>query len=261
MRGPEGATLPVSACVMAYRDEATLEACLASLAFCREIVVVVDDKSDDDSEEIARRFATRVVRHPYEGDVEQKRYTAGLAAEQWVLCVDADEVVSPALAASIRAALASPRADGFEMNRVAWHLGRWVRHGDWHPDWKLRLFRRGRARFVGTNPHGRAVLDGSVARLDGDLEHYSFRDLDDQLRRIDAHTSEAAAALYRARRAPRGSDLWLRPPARFLRSYVLKGGFLDGWVGFVVAATVAWSVFLKYLKLREHWRQQRPAAR
>lgn len=254
MSEPPAGPLPVSACVMACDDEETLVCCLASLGFCREVVVVVDTKSRDRSEEIARRLATRVVLHPYEGDLEQKRFCTGLAREDWVLSLDADEVVSSALAASIRQRLGSPHARrwaGFEMNRVARHLGCWVRHGDWHPDWKLRLFRRGSERWVGRNPHGRAEVDGPTARLAGDLEHYSFRDLSDQLDRIQRHTSEAAAVLHASGRRARIRDLVLRPPARFLRGYLLKGGFRDGWVGFVVAATVAWSVFLKYAKLRE----------
>jgi hypothetical protein len=236
---------------MACDDQATLGACLRSLSFCREIVVVVDASSRDDSEKIAGELATRVVRHPYGGDIEQKRFTTELAREPWLLSVDADEVVTPQLAAAISAAVQQPRASGYEMNRIAFHLGRWVRHGDWHPDWKLRLFRRGAYRWVGENPHGRAEVEGRVERLEGDLLHYSFRDLQDQLDRIDTHTSQAAAALHARGRRPRFGDLALRPPARFLRGYLLKRGFLDGGVGFVVAATVAWSVFLKYAKLRE----------
>lgn len=246
---------------MACDDARTLAPCLEALAFCREILVVVDPKSRDRSEEIARRLATRVERHPYAGDLEQKRFCTGLAGEDWVLSIDADEVVSPTLAASIRRRIEAPGGlAGFEMNRVARHLGRWVRHGDWHPDWKLRLFRRGRARWVGRNPHGRAEVDGPTARLSGDLEHHSFRDLADQLDRIQRHSSEAAEALYADGRRPRLSDLVLRPPARFLRGYLLKGGFLDGWVGFVVAATVAWSVFLKYAKLRERCSVERASS-
>ncbi len=256
------AALPISACVMTCDDDATLESCLASLGFCREIIVVVDSKSRDRSEKIAETCASRVVVHAYAGDVEQKRFTTELAAEDWVLSVDADEVVSPQLAGAIRDAVTAPgRADeiaGFEMNRVAYHLGRWVRHGDWHPDWKLRLFRRGAYRWVGHNPHGRAEVDGEVRRLAGDLLHYSFRDFADQLARIDVHTSQAAEALLASGRRPRLSDLVLRPPARFLRSYLLKRGFLDGSVGFVVAATIAWSVFLKYAKLRELTRTGTP---
>jgi glycosyltransferase involved in cell wall biosynthesis len=247
---------------MACDDEETLGRCLASVAFADEIVVVVDSKSRDASEKIAGELATRVVVHAYPGDLEQKRFTTGLARHEWVLSVDADEVVSPELADSIRGALSggaeAARARGYEMNRVAWHLGRWVRHGDWHPDWKLRLFRRSHMRWVGHNPHGRAEVDGRVERLDGELLHYSYRDLADQLDRIQAHTREAAEALYRAGRRTRISDLVLRPPARFLRCYVLKAGFRDGVVGFVVAAAIGWAVFLKYAKLWE--RARRPEA-
>ncbi len=244
--------LPVSACVMACDDGETLTRCLESLAFASEIIVVVDTKSRDQSEKIAAELATRVVVHAYEGDLEQKRFATGLASRDWVLSVDADEVVSPALAASIRRAMTGENdAAGFEMNRVAFHLGRWVRHGDWHPDWKLRLFDKSRQRWIGRNPHGRAAVDGRVARLEGDLQHYSFRDLADQLDRIQVHTSQAAAALHASGRRPRWTDLVLRPPARFLRSYVLKRGLFDGMAGFVVAGTIAYSVFIKYAKLRE----------
>jgi glycosyltransferase involved in cell wall biosynthesis len=238
---------------MACNDERTLARCLASLAFAEEILVVVDTKSVDQSEKIASELATRVVVHRYEGDLEQKRFATGLARMDWVLSVDADEVVSPELAASIWRALgrSGAPAAGFEVNRVAWHLGCWVRHGDWHPDWKLRLFERSRARWSGRNPHGRAEVAGRVERLAGDLYHYSYRDLADQHERIGVHTTQAAEALYREGRRPRMRDLVLRPPASFLRSYVLERGFLDGVVGFVVAASVAYSVFLKYAKLRE----------
>ena len=176
---------------MACDDGDTLARCLESVAFADEIIVVVDSKSRDSTEKIATELATRVEVHAYEGDLEQKRFTTSLASGKWVLSVDADEVVSPELAASIRAALAAPRMDGYEMNRVAWHLGRWVRHGDWHPDWKLRLFEGSRARWVGRNPHGRVAVAGGVSRLEGDLFHYSYRDLADQMARIHTHSSHS----------------------------------------------------------------------
>lgn len=248
----------LSACVMACDDEETLERCLESLAFADEIIVVVDPRSGDRTEKIASELATRVAIHAYEGDLEQKRYTSGLASGDWVLSIDADEVVTPELAVAIQGALSSPHAAGYEMNRVAWHLGRWVRHGDWHPDWKLRLFERAKARWTGRNPHGRAEVEGAVSRLSGDLLHYSYRDLSDQIGRIDTHSSQAAEALFREGRRARWADLVLRPPARFLRSYVLKRGFLDGVVGFLVASSIAYAVFLKYAKL---WERRRRGAR
>ena len=240
---------------MACDDEGTLARCLESIAFADEVIVVVDAKSRDQTEKIATELATRVEIHPYRGDLEQKRFTSGLATGNWLLSIDADEVVSPELAQSIRDAVVKPDAVGYEMNRVAWHLGRWVRHGDWHPDWKLRLFERSHSRWVGRNPHGRVEVEGAVSRLEGDLYHYSYRDLADQIERIHSHSSQAAEALYAEGRQARLLDLVLRPPARFLRSYVLKRGFLDGTVGLLVACAIGYSVFLKYAKLWEHVRR------
>ena len=140
----------------------------------------------------------------------------------------------------------------YRLNRVTFHLGRWIRHGDFFPDWKLRLFRRSRARFVGSDPHGRVEVDGAVAELSGELEHYSYRDLADQIDRIQFFSEQAAQALAAEGRPVRLRDLLLRPPARFLRAYVLKQGFRDGLPGFVIACASAFYVFLKYAKHWEH---------
>lgn len=247
----------VSVCVLACNEEAELRRCLESVRWADEIVVVVDAGSRDGSEKIARELAHRVEVRPYEGDLEQKRYCCSVAGSDWVLVVDPDEVVTPELATELRRVLAvdggvgSTACAGFEINRVTHHLGRWIRHGDFYPDWKLRLFRRARARWVGLNPHARVEVEGPVERLRGELQHYSFRDLSDQIDRIQFHSEQAARALLAAGRRARLRDLVLRPPARFLRGYLLKLGFLDGAAGFVIACTIAYSVFLKYAKLWE----------
>jgi len=242
----------VSVCVTACNEAEELPRCLDSVAFADEIVVVVDAKSRDATEQIAKARAGRVEVRDYDGDLEQKRYCVGLARNEWVLVLDPDEVVSGELAASLEQALADPeRCSGFEVDRLTWHLGRWIRHGDFHPDWKLRLFRRSRARFVGRNPHARIEVEGEVRRLEGALHHYSFRDLADQIERIQFHSGEAARALFAEGRRARWHELVLRPPARFLRAYLLKRGFLDGRAGFVIACVIGFSVFLKYAKLWE----------
>jgi hypothetical protein len=144
---------------------------------------------------------------------------------------------------------------GYRANRATWHLGRWIRHGDFYPDWKLRLFRYSRARWTGRDPHGRVEVDGTVASLEGDLEHYSYRDLDDQITRIQVFSSQAADALVDEGVPFRLASLVLHPPARFLRSYVLRQGFRDGLPGFVISVVSAYYVFLKYAK---HWERMRP---
>jgi glycosyltransferase involved in cell wall biosynthesis len=242
----------LSVCVLARDEAEELERSLASVAWADEIVVLVDDRSRDASEAVARRLAHRVECRPYAGDVAQKRACVALASHDWVLILDPDEVVPPRLAASIREAVAPPlaesAADGYRLNRATHHLGRWIRHGDFYPDWKLRLFRRSRAHFVGRDPHGRVEVDGAVGTLDGDLEHYSYRDLADQIDRIQHFSSQAAAALQAAGVPFRFRDLVLRPPARFLRSYLLRQGFRDGLPGLVIAVASAFYVFLKYAK-------------
>jgi glycosyltransferase involved in cell wall biosynthesis len=260
------ARAPVSVCVLACDEERELERCLASVAWADEIVVVVDAKSRDGSEVVARRLASRVERRPYAGDVAQKSHAVSLAKHDWIFVLDPDEVVTPALSAAMQRALveaarndlgagAGPAIAGYEVNRATFHLGRWIRHGDFYPDWKLRLFRRARGRYAGRDPHGRIEVDGRVARLAGELEHYSYDDLADQIARIQFFSGEAATALARDGVRFRLRDLVLRPPARFLRTFLLRGGFRDGIPGFVIAGASAFYVFLKYAKLWERTRR------
>jgi len=245
----------LSVCIIACNEERNLERCLDSVAFADEIVVVVDARSADATESIARARGCRVLVHAYEGNVSQKNVALEQARGDYVLALDADEAASPALAAEVARVVAAPDAPGapagYEMNRLTFHLGRWIRHGDFFPDWQLRLFRRDGARWDGVDPHGRVVVSGPVVRLVGELRHWSYRDLADQIERIQDFSRVQARALRAAGRRARWSDLVLRPPARFLRAYVGKGGFRDGVPGFVIAAATAFHVFLKYAKLWE----------
>jgi glycosyltransferase involved in cell wall biosynthesis len=250
----------LSVCIIACNEERNLPRCLASAAFAEDVVVVVDARSRDRTEALARAAGARVFVHGYEGNVEQKNFALDQAAHDWVLALDADEAVSPALAAALQAELArGPAAAGYELNRLTWHLGRWIRHGDFHPDWQLRLFERSRGRWAGTNPHGRVRVDGPVARLAGDVEHYSYRDLADQLARIQEFSRVAAQAMFEQGRRATPYDWAVRPPLDFLRAYVLKQGFRDGFPGFAIAAATAFHAFVKWAKLWELERMGPPA--
>jgi hypothetical protein len=256
---PDPAALSV--CVLACNEADRLERCLlAAKPIADEIIVVVDARSRDRSEEVARRLASRVEVRPYAGDLEQKRGCVSLAKNDWVLVLDPDEVVSTALAKAIEGALdsTSPASRtepvGYRLNRATYHLGRWIRHGDFFPDWKLRLFRVSRARWTGRDPHARIEVEGPVADLEPVLAHYSYRDLADQIERIQFFSGEAASALAAEGQPFRLSRLLLHPPARFVRGYVLKQGFRDGLPGFIIAAASSFYVFLKYAK---HWERMR----
>jgi glycosyltransferase involved in cell wall biosynthesis len=176
-----------------------------------------------------------------------------LATKDWVLLVDADERVSAPLRQEILAALADG-GDGYAayaLPRLVYYLRRWWWRGDWYPDYDIRLFRRERATWGGSEPHEKIFVDGKVRRLKHPLEHYTYRSIEDQFQRINRYTSIAAGELSKERRRWRLSDALLRPMVRFFRSYILRRGFMDGFAGFYVATSSAIYVFLKYAKLWE----------
>jgi glycosyltransferase involved in cell wall biosynthesis len=249
---------PVSLCVVAMDEEDNIADCLGSADFVAERIVV-DSHSKDATRERAAAGGARVVERYWPVQVQQKNFALDQAANDWVLCLDADERVSPELKASILAALERPDApDAFEMSRRTWYLGRWIRHGGWYPDRKVRLFRRSKGRWGGTNPHDRVEVAGRVGRLEGDLLHYSYLSISDHLRTLDSFTTIAAREKHAAGRRAGLADIALRPFGKFLRMYVARAGFLDGRAGFVVAVTGAFYVFLKYAKL---WDLQRAGGR
>jgi glycosyltransferase involved in cell wall biosynthesis len=232
-------------------EEDNIAECLGSADFVQERIVV-DSHSKDATRERAAACGARVVERDWPGHVQQKNFAIDQAANEWVLCLDADERVSPELRASILAALGrADLPDGFEMARRTWYLGRWIRRGGWYPDRKIRLFRRTKGRWGGENPHDRVRVEGRVERLEGDLLHYSYRSISDHLRTIDSFTTIAAREKHAAGRRAGVVDLTLRPFGKFLRMYVLKLGLLEGRAGFVVAVLGSFYVFLKYAKL---WR-------
>jgi glycosyltransferase involved in cell wall biosynthesis len=243
----------LSCCIIACNEERNIRRCLESVSFADECVVVVDSRSSDATEEIARELGARVIEHPYQGNIEQKNFALSQAKRDWILSLDADEVITEPLAREISSVLAAPptHIDGYQINRVTYHLGRWIRHGDFYPDWQLRLIRRGAGDWSGVNPHGRIQLRGTVRRLLGECEHYSYRDLAAQIDRIQDFSRIQARASHAEGLPARIRDMVLRPPARFFRAYLLKQGFRDGVPGLVIAAATAFHVFLKYAKLWE----------
>jgi glycosyltransferase involved in cell wall biosynthesis len=240
----------LSACIVTLDEEDRLPDCLASLDWCDEIVVV-DSHSSDRTREIAAARGARVIERDWPGHVAQKEYAIRQAAHDWVLCIDADERVSPELAAEIQRLRDAGFGDvaGLEVSRVSSYLGRWIRHGTWYPDLKLRLFDRRRGRWTGRDPHDRVEVDGPTARLRGELLHHPYRNVEEHLATIDRYTTITARELHAEGRRARLRDIVLRPPARFLVFYLLRRGFLDGWRGLLMAYLAAHYVRLKYAKL------------
>ena len=240
----------LSACIVTLDEEERLGDCLASLRWCDEIVVV-DSHSTDRTREIAAAAGARVIERDWPGHVAQKEFAIRQARHDWVLCIDADERISPELEKEIVELRAAgfPDEAGWKLSRVSSYLGRWIRHGTWYPDLKLRLFDRRRGRWAGHDPHDRVEVDGRVGRLRGELQHHPYRNLEEHLATIDSYTTIMARELHEAGRRARLRDLVLRPPARFLVYYLVRGGWLDGWRGLLMAYLAAHYVRLKYAKL------------
>jgi glycosyltransferase involved in cell wall biosynthesis len=244
----------VSATIITLNEQEHIGAAIDSVRWADEIVVV-DCGSTDETAEIARSKGARVAARAWTGYVEQKNHAASLASHDWILSVDADERVTPELAAEIRALLATdPSRRGFRMPRVTFYLGRWIRTTDFYPDYQARLYDRRGGRWQGDLVHESVQVDGGVGYLRNELQHFSFRDLADHAARINHYSSLAAQQMYDAGRRATIASLVVHPPAAFLRNYVLRRGFLDGGAGFVISAMNAWSVFLKLAKL---WERQR----
>jgi len=244
----------LSVTVITRNEAADIGGALASVAWADEIVVV-DSQSTDETTAIARQYTDRVVTRAWPGYVEQKNHAASLASHDWILSLDADERVTPALAAEISALMAgTPGAEAFRIPRVTFHLGRWVRTTDWYPDYQLRLYDRRAARWTGRHVHEAVTVDGKTGQLRGELEHYAYRDIADHLETIDRYTTLAARQMQENGRRAGLLQMAGHPPLAFLRNYLAHGGIRDGAAGFIISAMNAYYVFLKFAKL---WELQR----
>lgn len=246
MQGP----LPLSAAIITFNEEGNLGRCLQSLQGLVSEIVIVDSGSSDGTADIARKFGTSFHSEHWDGHVVQKNKALARATQPWVLCLDADEAVSPELTQSIRQALISPGASGFWVNRKSFYLGDWVRYA-WYPEWRLRLVRKAHARWVGRDPHDRLSVDGATERLGGDLYHYSYANLQDHLERTVRYCRISAEALAQEGFRLRWYHLVISPWAAFLKRLIVRQGWRDGWRGWIIAFTGMLSVFGKYAFLLE----------
>ncbi len=241
---------PLSAIVTCYNEEKMIGDCLASVQFANEIIVV-DSFSTDRTLEIARPLASRVLQHEYVNPAAQKNWIIPQAAREWVLILDADERVTPELEQEIKQILSNPVSDGYWIRRRNFFWGKEIRHGTWRTDKVLRLFRRDRGRYQAKQVHEEIELSGPAGWCQQRLLHYSYRNLDDYLRKASRYSSWGAddARL----RGVRGSPWRIvgHSFAHFFKSYFMKQGFLDGPEGLIIAFMEGYSGFFKYAKLYE----------
>jgi glycosyltransferase involved in cell wall biosynthesis len=240
----------LSACIITYNEADRIEACLRSLSFCDELLVV-DSHSSDGTRELASALGARVIARDWPGYRSQKQFAVDSAAHDWVLCVDADERVSDELRAEIVALRERgfAGAAGWSVPRITEYFGRFLRHGNAYPDRLVRLFDRRRGGWSGEEIHENTKVTGRIGRLSGHLEHFSYRSLSDHLSRMQRYADLMAQALYERGRRCGLTPVLVNPQWRFVRGYLLRLGFLDGWRGLVFALIEANYVRRKYLGL------------
>lgn len=245
-RGP----VSISAVVITYNEEANIERCLQSLSFVDEIVVV-DSFSTDRTVEIARRYTDNVSQREFVGFSDQKNASIELATSEWLLAVDADEVVTPELAEEICSVLQNTGFDAYRVPRLTYFLGKPIRRCGWYPDFVVRIVRRSKARYGDRLVHESLMVDGPVGQLKKDLLHFSYNELDDVVRKMIGYSCKAARQKYIEGHRARLADLLFRPGLTFLKKYILQQGFRDGLRGFMICALSQCGVFLRYAALWE----------
>lgn len=247
----------ISVCIICGNEIDNIERCLKSVSWADEILVM-DSFSTDGTYDIALKYTDKVYRHEWLGYIGQKKLIAEKATGPWILFVDADEEVSDKLRKEIEMRFAHPlpsEIHGFNCPRLVYYLGRWIWHGDWYPDMKLRLFRKEFGECGGEEPHDRILVRGKVANLKGPLNHYTYDDISDQLRQINRFSSISAES-YKAKQVGL-FRLIMHPLYRFIKCYFIKRGFLDGIPGLIIAVNVSFGTFVKYAKLWDLQRSRR----
>ena len=250
----------LSVAIITYNEEENIQAALESVKWADDIVVV-DAHSTDRTVEFARAYTDRVMVRHWPGYVEQKNFAVGQTCHEWVLCLDADERLSPALQEEIqRLCERGIPADAYYIPRRAYFLDRWIAHSGWYPDYKIRLFRKTRGHWQGGAVHESVHVTGTVHYLRGDLWHYSYRDLAHNMQTIDRYSTFGAQKLAAAGKRAHWYDLTLRPALTFLKKYLWRQGCRDGYQGLFIAILTSYANFAKYAKLWELQHTQRGAA-
>lgn len=245
---------PFSLVVITRNAEAYLARCLQSVPFASDIVVL-DSGSTDRTVEIAKENGARVFTEEWRGFGPQKIRASELARSDWILNLDADEELSPESQKEVQKILGQPPAvEAFAFPRLSFHMGRWIRHGGWYPDWQVRLYDRRRVNWTPVQVHEK-INAQKVQRLQHPIQHWVFDDLTHQVATNNRYSSLGAVELEAKGKAFSLFNLIVKPKVKFFETYIWKRGFLDGLPGFIIAVGAAYSVFLKWAKL---WERKKP---
>ena len=243
--------IKLSGVIITYNEEEHLEKCLASLVNVVDEIVVVDSFSTDKTPEICNAYNVTFIQHKFEGYIEQKNYALSLATHNYILSLDGDEALSDTLKKSILEVKENWIFDGYYCNRLNNYCGQWIKHSDWYPDKKLRLFKKGSGEWKGINPHDTYTLKKGLkpGKLEGDLLHWIYRDYQEHNLKVEKFSTIAANAYHKLGKQSSLFKIIFRPSWAFFKAYFLRLGFLDGLSGFIICVQTYNVTFLKYIKL------------
>ncbi len=248
--------MEISAVIITLNEEKRLEPALISLEGIASEIIVVDALSSDKTVKIAKKYTEKIFERKWTNFADQKNFGNDQALFPWILSLDADERLSPELRHEIQSLKQDePQCTGFTMPRQAYYLGKWIRHSGWYPDRKLRLFRKDKARWVGEYIHEKVDIQGKVEKLRGSIHHFTYRNIQDHMARINSFSDLGAKKLYAEKKRCRWYHLFFLPFFRFTKSYFWRGGFLDGFAGLVISVLNGYSIFIRYAKLKEIWKK------
>ncbi|HMT28516.1 MAG TPA: glycosyltransferase family 2 protein [Bacteroidia bacterium] len=241
----------ISAIILTFNEERNIGRCLESILSVSDEIVVIDSFSTDQTEAICKRFEVKFVQHRFDGYIEQKNYGMSQASFDYILSLDADEALSPELLNSVMTAKQNWSADGYTMNRLSNYCGKWIRHSGWYPDRKMRLVDRRKGKWGGLNPHDKFIpsSDAQIKHLPGDIHHYSYYTFAEHEAQAIKFSDIASKALFDKGVKSNLLKLIYKPFARFIKTYFINLGILDGSAGFTIACMTAKSSYLRYLKL------------
>ena len=247
--------IKISAIIITLNEERNIGRCLQSLKDVADEIVVVDSFSKDKTEEICKSYGAKFIQHKFEGYIEQKNFALKQESNDFVLSLDADEALSDTLRQSIlqlKNNNAVAGLDGYKMNRLTNYCGKWIRHGSWYPDRKLRLFNRNKGTWGGDNPHDKFIPDENAKTgfLKGDILHYSFYSVEEHKKQARKFAEISARSLYARGRRSTVFHILFRPLFKIVRDYIFKLGFLDGYYGLVICAITVKATYIKYSVLR-----------
>jgi glycosyltransferase involved in cell wall biosynthesis len=245
-------SIKISVAIITFNEEKNIKRCINSVSKLADEIVVVDSLSSDDTCNIAKSLNAKVIDQKFLGHIAQKQLAVDNCKNDWILSLDADEEISDELEKSIINLINNTlEYDAYSLNRVSFHLGAWIRHGGWYPDVKVRLFNKTKSYWSGYNPHDKVIVNGNTGHLQGDLLHYVFKDLRQNVDTNNSYSSIMAEDLYKNNKKFSYIKLFLKPLGKFLETYIYKRGFLDGYAGLIISVTHATNNFFKYIKLYE----------